>query len=221
MQGRSLYSTSQPFMEAVGRATSRVYGGLERAVSLVEVITLPDFGQRAILRFELAEGEVTSVAEADALEVHLRALVGNDFWATLPTRLPHLDGDDLVTRLDHIDRALPVSLVHFQATQHSAAIQRDGGIVRAVLKLPETCRVFEIETPASDPSALPIIRIADTDEPGTGLSVRGQLAPARFGDIECIPEVFRYNPSFSGCVKAYAEAKRRRMALNSYIVQFE
>jgi hypothetical protein len=218
---RELYSTSDPFMDTVRAAAVYVDITLEQPIRLARIVTLPDFGQRVILQFALSESGISSFAEADALEVRLRKLVGEDFWATLETGLPGPEGEQRTKRLERIEQALPASVVRFQSTSHSSEIGRDGRIVLAALELPDTCTVYMIELPVADPSLLPTIRIADTKDPGYGPSEQYALDPVRFGEIKYVPEVLKFNRSYSGYVKAYTASVRRHMALDSLIAQFE
>ncbi len=56
MRTNALYSTSQILRNAVHDTTKRIIDAIERSLQLVEYITLPDFGQRIVLRFKLVEG---------------------------------------------------------------------------------------------------------------------------------------------------------------------
>ena len=77
MRTSALYSTSQILRDAVHDTTKRIIAAIERPIQLVEYITLPDFGQRIVLRFKLVEGLFASAEEADTLASRMRALAGS------------------------------------------------------------------------------------------------------------------------------------------------
>ena len=220
MDASILYSTSQALRACACDTAERIISAFEPSIELVEYITLPDHGQRVILRFELIESRPLSFAEADALESRLRVLAGSDYWVTLVGSYHGHADYDLAQRLTQIDQALPAGCLRFCPTQHSARIQQDAQIVRDALDLTDDVLVWEIEQPISDDAAPITIRMIDAGEDGEGLSSRCISGRVEVGELTCEVVFFRNNPSFSGCVKAYLAAQQRQMALNSYIAQF-
>ena len=220
MEASILYSTSQESRDAVCDTAERIIGAFGQPIELVEYITLPDFGQRVILRFELLGSRFASLGEADALEFRLRGLAGSDYWVTLAGNYQGQADCDLAQRLTQIDQALPAGILQFRPTQHSARIQQDAHIVRDALDLTGDVLVWEIEQPISDDAAPITIRMIDTGEDGEGLSSRCTSGRVEIGELTCEVVFFRNNPSFSGCVKAYFAAQQRQMALASFIAQF-
>ena len=221
MEASILYSTSQELRVAIRDNSERIIGAFGQPIELVEYITLPDFGQRLILRFKLLGSRFASLGEADALESRLRGLAGSDYWATLVDNYHGQADYDLAQRLTQIDQALHAGILRFHPTPHSEPVRQDAQIVRNALDLTEDYLIWEIEVPISSKAAPTILRIIDTGEEGEGFSSRRTSERAEVGDTICEAVFFRNNPSFSGCVKAYLMAQQRQMALNSYITQFE
>jgi len=122
----------------------RIISAFEPPIELVEYITLPDHGQRVILRFELVDSRPLSFAEADALESRLRGLAGSDYWATLVGSYHGQADYDLTQRLTQIDQALPAGILRFHPTSHSQPIRQDAHIVRDALDLTDDVLVWEI-----------------------------------------------------------------------------
>lgn len=222
MDASTLYSACKALRDCVCDTAERISSAFEPPIELVEYITLPDHGQRVILRFGLVEKRPLSFVEADALESRLRVLAGSEYWTTLTSNYEERATDhDVGPRLTQIDQALPDDILRFCPTQHSARLRQDAHIVRGALDLTEDYLIWEIEVPVSDNAALTILRIIDTGEEGEGFSSRRTSKRAEVGDTICEAVFVRNNPSFSGCVKAYLMAQQRQMALNSYITQFE
>ena len=220
MDASILYSTSQALRACVYDTTERILSAFEPPIELVEYITLPDFGQRVILRFKLLGSRFASLGEADALESRLRGLAGSDYWATLVDNYHGQADYDLAQRLTQIDQALHAGILRFHPTPHSEPVRQDAQIVRDALDLTDDVLVWEIEQPVSDDAAPITIRMIDTGEDGEGFSARCASGRVEIGELACEVVFFRNNPSFSGCVKAYFAAQKRQMALNSFIVQF-
>ncbi len=215
-----LYSTSQALRSCVRSTVERIVGVFGQPIELVEYITLPDFGQRVILRFKLLGSQFASLGEADALESRLRGLAGPDYWATLVDNYHGQADYDLAQRLTQIDQALPANLVRFHPTQHSERIRQDAHIVRDALNLTDDVLVWEIEQPISDDAAPITIRMIDAGEDGEGLSSRRTAGLLEVGELECEVVFCKNNASFLGCVKAYFAAQERQVALASFIAQF-
>ena len=76
-----LFSGSSQLKETITAVRKKVQNELDKSISLVEYITLPDFGQHIILRFELDTSK--TLGEIDYLESRLRNLAGRDLWVTL------------------------------------------------------------------------------------------------------------------------------------------
>jgi hypothetical protein len=215
-----IYSTSPHLREAVENVAAEIASHFEDPLTLIEIITLPDIGQRVILRFALETSATLALDDADALETQLRESVGEDYWATI-TGITRLQGDRLSRRLMQIDQEMPRSLLRLTPTSHSEAVKKDADRVRRWLDLDSSYLIWEIEMPISDAEALPVVRIIDTNEEGYGLSsnrLSGRRETVR-GPYEVV--FLNHNPSFSGCIKAYVAAEQRRMALNSFITRFE
>ncbi|MCJ7738819.1 MAG: hypothetical protein MUQ10_16145 [Anaerolineae bacterium] len=220
MEASILYSTSQELRVAIRDTAERIIGAFGQPIELVEYITLPDFGQRVILRFELRGTRFASLGEADTLESRLRGLAGSDYWTTLVDNYQGQADYDLAQRLTQIDQALPAGILRFHPTQHSERIRRDAQLVRDALDLTEDYLIWEIEVPISSKAAPTILRIIDTGEEGEGFSSRRTSERVKVGEPVCEVVFLKNNPSFAGCVKAYFAAQERQMALNSFIAQF-
>jgi len=220
MDASILYSTSQALRACVYDTTERILSAFEPPIELVEYITLPDFGQRVILRFELLGRRFASLGEADALESRLRSLAGSDYWATLVDNYDGQADYDLAQRLTQIGQALPAGFMQLHPTQHSERIRQDAHIVRDALDLTENCLIWEIEVPISARAAQIIFRIIDTGEDGEGFSSRRTSERVEVGELAGEVVFLKNNASFSGCVKAYFAAQERQMALSSFIAHF-
>lgn len=189
-------------------------------LALVEIITLPDLGQRVILRFGTLGQRRLTMEEADTIEPRLRELVGSNYWATVIGSDLEGVSVDLVEDLVAIDAALPQSLLTFKPTHHAAELARDADTVRRSLGLADHHWVWEIEMPVAD-TVLPVVRIVDRAEVGQGLTASHPSPEVRaVAKMPCEVVFLRSNPSFRGCLKAYAGAERQRVALNSYIARF-
>jgi len=215
-----LYSTSQALRSCVQSTAERIVGVFGQPIELVEYITLPDFGQRVILRFGLVGSRIVSFVEADALESRLRALAGPDYWTTLAGNYRGQADYALAQRLTQIDQASPAGDLRFHPTPHAERIRQDAQIVRDALDLTDDVLVWEIEQPVSDDAAPITIRMIDTGEDGEGFSSRHTSGRVEVGPLTCEAVFFKNNASFSGCVKAYFAAQQRQMALGSFIAQF-
>lgn len=214
-----LYSLSPRLrQDALAAADNVCKTGPER-LRLVEFITLPDYGQRVILRFDVSPDALTSVDEASALEARIRSQLGKDWGATLLGSVYDRLGLRLEGSLDilaAIDRAWPDSMADAPRTAHSDEVKRDAEVVRASLKLDENARVWEIEVPVQG-TAGPEVRIVNVREQGEGTLSQDT---AVFDDTPCRVLFLRDNRSFTGCCKAYSAAERRQMGVAHYIAGF-
>jgi len=214
-----LHSTSSDLLVAVRDAEARLVSGVTTPISLIEIITLPDYGQRVILRFKVDDDRPFPSSDGDALESRLRDLAGPDYWVTV-VETDDAPDYDMAARLVEIDRAFPDCLLQFPRTSHSEFVRQDAQTVREVFGLPEEYRVWEIEVPVSDATAPLMFRIVDTGEEGEGLSSRRESGPVDIDGVACEVVTLRDNPSFRGCLKAYFAASERQMALGSLVAQF-
>ena len=221
MNARALYSASQNMQKAVRDTANKIIAAFEQPMRLVEYITLPDFGQRIILRFRLVGNQLLLNEEVDSLESRMRTLAGSDYWVTLTVNSYEAVEDKLRQQLTAIDRAVSASILQYNPTSHIEKIGQDAPIIRRALHLPEEFLIWEFEIPISDTSALPAIRIIDTFEEGDGLSSRQKSGPATVDDIHCTVVYLKNNPSFTGCLKAYFAAQQQQKALANFISQFQ
>ena len=217
----TLYSTSQAFRDIICETATRMASATEQPIELVETITLPDFGQRVVLRFGLRNGLKVSFEEADALESSLRVLAGSEYWVTLMGSCYHPALPDLRQRQIVIDQRVSADVLQYTPTRHSEHIRTDAQKIRERLNLTADSLVFEIEVPMLETTEEPLIRIVEICKGGEGASMQRNSEHVKVGDADCAVVYLLYDPSFIGCVKAYFMAERRQMALASYIAQYE
>ncbi|MDF1512674.1 MAG: hypothetical protein P1S60_02575 [Anaerolineae bacterium] len=220
MHSRLLYSASPILKDIVCNTANHIILASEQPLHLVEYITLPDFGQRIILRFELDENHHLSNEEIDILESQMRTAAGPDYWATLTGNINDDFSSNLSNRLKAIHQSLPTAILNFVPTQHSAKVQQDAQIVRNSLNLTEDFLVWEIEVPAMQIQTSPIIRIIDTSDEGEGLSSQHISGRVIFAGLEFTVIYLKNNPSYVGCLKAYFAAQQKQKALANFIMEF-
>lgn len=216
----AIYGLSATLRRTASAVAAQAVAQMTVPLALCEIITLPEIGQRVILRFGALGTQRLSLEEADVLEPQLRDLVGSDYWAVLVGA--HLEGalGDPAEILAAIDAALPASLLTFEQTSQARSVAGDAETVRQDLNLSTEHWVWEIEMPVAE-AVLPVVRVVDRSEPGPGTFSAHPTAEVRtLGGMQCEVVYLRYNPSFRGVVKAYAAAEQLRMALSSYIVRF-
>jgi hypothetical protein len=189
----------------------------------VEYITLPDYGQRVVLRFEPLDKWPESLEEVDALESALRSWLAPDYSATLMGSVYAALGmelTDVADALVTIDHTISESVLDDPETTHSAALRHDADAIRESLNLRPTYLVWEIEVPGEETTAKPHIRIVNSAEPGDGECSHPPCTEFAFGSTSCAVHFFKDNRSFWGCCKAYACARREGKALGSFIRTF-
>jgi hypothetical protein len=132
-----LYSLSSSLMGSVCGIARTLKDALPERLNLVEYITLPDYSQRVILRFEVLEPIPRSAEVADALESRLRAAVGPDYWVNVRIDWSRTANKDNKTLLDHsalcerlqaIDKAYPDSVLTLPRTIHSRLVAEDADL---------------------------------------------------------------------------------------------
>jgi len=220
-----LYSLSDSLRLAISEAVDGVYACLTNKVRFIEYITLPDYGQRVILRFEPLAGVVTSLSQADALETQVRCLVSADFWANLHVEwralcndsAEHMSGGNMCELLESIDKTFPGSMLDFPATRHSERVREDARTLRAVLHLSPDDSVWEIEVPVEGPDLRPNIRVVMGNEHGSGPSSERADDEVVLGDTRCLVQYLKNNRSFWGATKAYLVAREKGMATVHFV----
>jgi hypothetical protein len=212
----ALYTLSATLREGILAIVGAVSAALNEPVRLAEVITLPDYGQRVILRFDLEGDERLTQAEADALETRLRAAVGPHYWAALTRDVYANPLGDPSRRLTEIGVAAP-EMPELPPSPHTERLREDARRIRMHLDLPDTCLVWEIEVDMAGAGAPVVLRIVDTNDVGVGPASRDLVQGATFCSIACEVTLLKQNPAFVGCVRAYLEAERRGLALANVV----
>jgi hypothetical protein len=217
----ALYSLSASLQHSISVAAAEACQSVEVRLRFVEYITLPDYGQRVVLRFEPLDKWPESLQEVDALESALRSRLAPDYSATLMGSVyaaigtPLSDGADaLVT----IDNTISESVLDDTETTHSASLRHDADAIRESLNLGPTYLVWEIEVPGEETTAKPHILIVNSAEQGYGECSHPPCTEVAFGATSCAVHFLKNNGSFWGCRKAYACAEREGKALGSFIL---
>lgn len=211
-----IFSVSAEFRREVAAAEKRVQNQLGSGVSLCEFITLPDFGQHIILRFEVAAA-VTSLVEIDHLETSLKEIVGRDYWAALVGAvylqvLPEHFLAELPSRLEQLSHTLPCVPAPVSASPYAERIQKDAEVIRAHLGLEPECRIWEIESATSENDP-PTIRVI-TGDPDL---VQPELAS--IGQQQFRVEFLPCNVTYATLLMAYDLASQNRKALLHYLYE--
>lgn len=220
MNANALYSTSQALRDIIGKTAAGMVQAVEQPIELVEVIILPDFGQRTILRFDIGNHRKVSFAEADRLESSLRRLAGSEYWVTLVGSCYQQPLPDLSQQLRAIDQRISSEFLQVSPTRHSEPIRADAQKLRGWLNLTNADLIWEIEVPVLETARETIIRIIDTGTSREGMPSPRNLEHIRVGAVDCAVVYLQNDPSFVGCIKAYLMAERQEMALASTIAQF-
>jgi hypothetical protein len=221
MNLRELYSASISLRKSTQEVADRLEEEIGMGLQFVEYITLPDIGQRVILRFELPRGRITSLADADHIETRMRACAGVDYWVNLVNNYAQIEPEALIELLEDIDRSLPDDIVRFSPTRHSQLLKGDADLVREALNLPSEYLVWEIEVPASPGLYQPVLRVIDVSESGQGLASKPRPKGVEIGNVVYQVEYFKNNRSFRGCVKAYLAAQAGQKTMTSVITRLD
>jgi hypothetical protein len=217
----ALFSTSIIVRDAVYSISKQIECAIEQPINLVEYITLPDFGQRIILRYKSVYNRQLSYNEVDMLESRMRTFAGANYWVTLTVDSSEDVDYNLFHQLVAINRKIPANILDFNPTPHAEEIQQDAYLLRDSLNLTEDLLIWEIEVPIPKTLAPIIIRIIDTSEEGEGPSSRHISEQLKVGDERCQAVFLKNNTSFVGCLKAYFAAEQQQMALVNFISQFK
>jgi hypothetical protein len=207
-----LFSTSSQLRDAVSAVRKKVQNELGKSISLVEYITLPDFGQHIILRFEL-DPTPRTLAKIDFWESKLRNLVGRDLWVTLSGCYKDIYPPGIFSELsDRLVRLSPMLVnipVPVSTSKYAELIRQDADVIRAAIQNWQ-CEIWEIEIPAKE-KLLPIIRIiGEGDDRPPSIIIGAQ----KF-EIEYYPE----NDSYENLLKAYKLSSQSGLSLVHYIVE--
>jgi len=217
----TLYSLSKRLRRSVCVAATEACQSAQVPLRFVEYITLPDYGQRIVLRFEPVDRWPESLQEVDALESALRSRLAPDYLVTLigsvyaTLGMQFSDGADVLVTIDH---TISGSVLDDPETTHSAPLRDDADAIRESLNLGPTYLVLEIEVPAEETAAKPHITIVNSAERGYGECSHPPSTEVAFGATLCAVHVLKDNGSFWGCRKAYACAEREGKALGSFIL---
>jgi len=208
----ALFSTSSQLWESVSAVRKKVQNELDKSISLVEYITLPDFGQHIILRFEI-DSVLKTLAEIDFLENQLRNLVGRDLWATLTgvyaAIYPASIFSELPVRLVQLSSLVANTPVPVSTSKYARLIQLDADVIRAAIQNWQF-KIWEIEIPV-DSETVPIIRMIgrENDQPSTII-----IGAQKF-EVEYFPD----NDSYENLLKAYKRSSQSELSLLHYIVE--
>lgn len=211
-----IYSVSAEFRQEIAAVEKKVQNALDSGLSLCETITLPDFGQHVILRFEVA-GEVASLTEIDQLETSLKEIVGQDYWAALVGAvylqvLPEHFLAELPARLEQLSHAIPCAPTPVSSSPYAERIQKDAEVIRSHLGLEPECRIWEIESAYPENEA-PTIRVitGNPDPPQPGFVFIGQQ---QF-QVELLPR----SATYATLLSVYGLASQNRKALLHYLYE--
>jgi len=217
----AIYSTSSALQDRIIETAVSMTAAVAQSIRPVEYIILPDFGQRIILRFDFLNERKVSFEEADRLEAQLRSLAGPEYWVTLTGSCYQHIPPDMVQRQIAIDRKISPEILQFAPTRHSEPIRTDAQRIRDRLQLSGEDLVWEIEIPVPSTTEEPVIRIIKNAKEDNGQSDKRQPERLKIGGMDFAVDFLQNDPSFVGLVKAYFMAEQRRMALASYVAQFE
>lgn len=216
----TLYSTSPALKDIVSEVATKMASAIEQPVTLVQYITLPDIGQRIVLRFDLGNNLKVSFEEADRLESSLRLSAGSEYWVALTGSCYQHPLPDLRHQQIAIAHEISSKLLQYSPTRHSEHIRVDAQRVREWLNLSAEYLVWEVEVPMEVTTDETIIRVINTRKDGEGTSLLYKSEHVRIADVDCVVEYLQNDPSFVGWIKAYFMADRQYKALASYISQF-
>jgi hypothetical protein len=205
--GSSLYTPSPQLRQAIAAVEVQVSRRLRRPIALIEYITLPDFGQHLILRFE-TNPPLKDLATFDALENQLRDIVGKDFWANLGNTIyPPQFLAELPQRLEALTPLVASIPMPVSSSKYVDHIQNDARIIRTALQ-DSSLKIWEIEIPWQA-GELPVLRVVgETKLRPTSAMIEGQ---------EYLIEVHPPNNSYVNLVKAYTLAVQAGVSLSHFI----
>lgn len=211
-----IFSISAEFRQEIAAVEQKVQNDLGSGLSLCETITLPDFGQHVILRFEVA-GEVASLTEIDQLETSLKEIVGQDYWAALVGAvyrqvLPEHFLAELPARLEQLSQAIPCAPMPVSSSPYAERIQKDAEVIRAHLGLEPECRIWEIESATSESEA-PTLRLI------TGNPELLQSGLVSIGQQQFQVELLPCNDTYATLLSVYGLASQSGKALLHYLYE--
>ena len=210
-----LYSLSDDLIKQSIEFVRLLNTKIELQVKLHETITLPDYGQRVILRLNLEKPK--KAFEIEKTEKIAREIAGNNYWISFLANT-FSDFDFTVINFDKIfafmDKQLPDSLLDFKETIHSKQIKMDAKIIKNVIGENLFDSVWEIENPVADKSLKPEIRILNGNS-----EINIIPKAAEFGGKICNIEALSKQMNVKGCTKTYVQACQRGIGFHNYIMK--
>ena len=215
----TIYSFSTEFLASCDDAMLRLRTQLAEDLSLYEIITLPDYGSRVILRLHVGALTIDSLAQLDDLVCQARRCLGAEFWVSLLGSAYEPFGfyrEDLGDQGTFFDEQLPDDSLRFKETCHSERISRDASVLRQELELSGDDKIWEVEVPVAVESALPEIRIVSAVA-----SAPRNTVPRVVAGTKCRVSLMPESRVFKGLLKAYVRSCEQGLSLQSYMMKVQ
>ena len=209
-----LYSLSDDLITQSVKFVQLLNIKTEMRVILHEIITLPDYGQRVILRLDLEKPE--TVSKIEQIEIIARDISENNYWISfLANTFVNFDFKiiDFNKIFSFLDNKLSDDLLCFKETIHSEQIKNDAKIVKKIIGKNLFNYVREIEHTVADKNINPVIRILSNNSKTNKIP-----KTVEFNGKICHIETLSKQTNVKGCVKAYVQACQLNVGLHNYIM---